>query len=78
MALRGKGDLYFNDPPYSLGLGADDLAKELVIHGVFRLAPDASMPLLVDDLSCPNGIALSPDRAILYVANSDTNQPKAH
>ena len=34
------------------------------------------MTLLVDDLSRPNGIAFSPDEAILYVANSDgTNQP---
>jgi gluconolactonase len=29
----------------------------------------------VDDLSRPNGIALSPDEGILYVANSDGDQP---
>ena len=45
--------------------------KELDFQGVYRLATDGSLTLIVDDLSRPNGIAFSPDQSILYVANSD-------
>lgn len=75
LAIRSNGDVYFTDPPYGLALGADDPAKELAVHGVYRLAPDGSVALLVDDLSRPNGIAFSPDEETLYVSNSHPNQP---
>jgi gluconolactonase len=74
VASRRNGDLYFTDPPYGLEGGNDP--KELDFQGVYRLTPDGSLTLLVDDLSRPNGIAFSPDQSILYVANSDgANQP---
>lgn len=75
VAIRRNGDLYFTDPPYGLEQGVDDPAKELGFQGVYRIATDGSVTLLVDDLSRPNGIAFSPDEDILYVANSDLNQP---
>ena len=75
VALRSNGDLYFTDPPYGLEQGVDDPAKELDTHGVYRLANDGTLSLLVDDLSRPNGIAFSPDEDVLYVANSDQDQP---
>ncbi len=71
LAQRSNGDFYFTDPPYGLEQGVDDPAKELDVHGVYRLATDGSLTLLVDDLSRPNGIAFSPDEDILYVSNSD-------
>jgi gluconolactonase len=74
VATRSNGDLYFTDPPY--GLAGGNEPQELDFQGVYRLAADGSLTLLVDDLSRPNGIALSPDQSILYVANSDgANQP---
>ena len=74
VALRSNGDLYFTDPPYGLQGGVEP--KELDFQGVYRLAADGTLTLLVDDLSRPNGIAFSPDQSILYVANSDgANQP---
>ncbi len=74
VATRSNGDLYFTDPPYGLEGGLQP--KELDFQGVYRLATDGSLTLLVDDLSRPNGIAFSPDQSILYVANSDgANQP---
>jgi gluconolactonase len=75
VAMRRNGDLYFTDPPYGLEQGVDDPAKELDVQGVYRLATDGSVTLLVDDLSRPNGIAFSPDEDLLYVANSDGKQP---
>jgi gluconolactonase len=75
VAIRRSGDVYFTDPPYGLEQGVDDPAKELAVHGVYRLAPDGSVTQVIDDLSRPNGIALSPDEETLYVANSDPDQP---
>ncbi|UCD25832.1 MAG: SMP-30/gluconolactonase/LRE family protein, partial [Gemmatimonadota bacterium] len=74
VAVHSSGDLYFTDPPYGLEEGVDDPTKELDFQGVFRLATDGSVTLLVDDLSRPNGIAFSPNEKILYVANSDPDQ----
>lgn len=71
LVYKSNGDLYFTDPPYGL-LGTNhDVGKELAFQGVYRLKPDGQLTLLTDQLSRPNGLALSPDEKILYVANSD-------
>ncbi|MDH3497380.1 MAG: SMP-30/gluconolactonase/LRE family protein [Gemmatimonadota bacterium] len=75
LAVRRNGDVYFTDPPYGLEHGVDDPARELAVYGVFRVATDGSVTLLISDLSRPNGIAFSPDQRTLYVANSDPAQP---
>lgn len=69
------GTFFFTDPPY--GLQEDD-AKELDFQGVYRLDTDGSLTLLVDSLTRPNGIALSPDEKTLYVAVSDPDAAKYH
>lgn len=66
-----NGNLYFTDPPYGLPGQDDDPAKELPFNGVYRLDTDGKIHLLIDSLTRPNGIALSPDGKTLYVANSD-------
>lgn len=65
------GNLYFTDPPYGLEGQDDDPAKELPFNGVYKLSPNGTLTLLIEDLTRPNGIALSPDNTKLYVANSD-------
>ncbi len=75
LAIRSNGDIYFTDPPYGLEGGDQDPAKEMEIQGVYRLAKDGAVTLLIDNLTRPNGIAFSPDEEILYVANSDRDQP---
>ncbi len=75
LTIRGNGDVYFTDPPYGFEQGIDDPTRELAMHGVYRLTPEGSVTLLIDGLSRPNGIALSPDEQTLYVANSDPDQP---
>ncbi len=66
-----NGNLYFTDPPYGLEKQLDDPGKEIPFQGVYLRRPDGRVELLVDSLSRPNGIALSPDEKTLYVANSD-------
>ena len=65
------GSLYFTDPPYGLAGLEESPDRELDFNGVYRLLSNGTLQLLVQDQSRPNGIALSPDESILYVANSD-------
>ncbi len=83
LVYRSDGSLYFTDPPYGLRTQSDkDPQKELSFNGVFRIpdatshpagAPpdDGKLQLIIKDLTRPNGIALSPDQKILYIAVSD-------
>lgn len=69
------GNFYFTDPPYGLLKNVDDSSKQIPFQGVYKVKPDGTVILLVDSLTRPNGIALSPNQQTLYVANSDG--PKA-
>ena len=70
LVYRSDGALYFTDPPYGLLKQDDDPAKELKFNGVFLYA-GGKLTAIINDLTRPNGIALSPDEKTLYVANSD-------
>jgi gluconolactonase len=70
LVFRSDGALFFTDPPYGLPKGDDDPAKELTFNGVYRLA-NGKLEAIIKDLSRPNGIAISPDEKVLYIANSD-------
>ncbi|MBA7611195.1 Gluconolactonase [subsurface metagenome] len=65
VVVRSDGSVYFTDP--SFGLGTPPKWKELSCNGVYRVAPDGELGLLVDDFELPNGLAFSPDEAVLYV-----------
>lgn len=71
VAFDKQGNLYFTDPPYGLLKQTEDSSKQIPFQGVYKVKPDGSVILLVDSLTRPNGIALSPDEKTLYVANSD-------
>ena len=75
LVVKSDGTIYFTDPPYGLEEGENDPEKELDFQGVFKLDKGGEVTLLVDSLSRPNGIILSPDESILYVANSSKRQP---
>lgn len=71
LAIARNGDVYFTDPPYGLpGREKDTEFRELPFHGVFRVTPQGVVSLITRDLDRPNGVALSPDGKILYVAQS--------
>lgn len=70
--FSNSGDLYFTDPPYGLEGNMDDPSKEIPFQGVYRVkAGTNEAELLIDSITRPNGIALSPDESKLYVACSD-------
>ena len=53
-----------------------DKLKELKINGVYKLDTDDKLTLLVDNLTYPNGVALSNDYTIMYVNISDPTNPR--
>jgi len=70
-----NGTLFFTDPPYGLeGINESPL-KEQDANGVYRIAPDGEIMRILSDMIFPNGVALSPDGASLYVSQSDPNAP---
>ena len=71
-----NGDLYFTDPPYGLKDFNNDGLKELPYNGVYKLSYSGSLSLIIDDLSIPNGIAISNDQKTLYVNVSDREDMK--
>lgn len=66
VVVHSSGAIFFTDPPY----GIKPEQQELDFSGVYRLDPDGSLTLLVDDFLRPNGLAFSPDESRLYVDDS--------
>ncbi len=71
LVVDSKDNIYFTDPIYGLPKHENDPTRELKFEGVYKIAPDGKLSLLIDSISRPNGIALSLDEKILYVGSSD-------
>jgi gluconolactonase len=72
VVVRSDGSVYFTDPFTLFAFGKPVPPKELSFNGVFRIAPDGKLVLLVDDFQLPNGLCFSPDETVLYI--NDTGQ----
>ena len=74
----GDGTLYFTDPPYGLeGLDASPL-KEMDVNGVYRVSRGGDVARIVDGLTFPNGLALTPDGHSLLISQSDPAAPHVY
>ena len=74
VGLHGVNDLTFDEHGslYFTDQGWSDILHP---YGrVFRLSADGELTVLVDGIASPNGLALSPDQRILYVAVTRANQ----
>lgn len=70
--FRSNGDFFFTDPPYGLPTQDEsDSTKEILFQGVYKVSADGKITLLIDSLTRPNGIALTPDERTIIVGNSD-------
>jgi gluconolactonase len=68
LTARSDGTVYFTDPPYGLSG-----PREIPFNGLFRIDPDGrvSAEWMGDaDATRPNGVALSPDERVLYLADT--------
>jgi len=73
---NSAGELFFTDPPYGLQTQNDsDAKKEISFNGVYKVKTNSEVILLVDSITRPNGIALTPDEKKLIVACSDGAHP---
>jgi gluconolactonase len=82
IVVKSDGAVYFTDPPYAVQPSRPGTVrpegwwrqpipgKEQTAHGVYRLAPDGTLRMVVDDFALPNGLAFSPDESVLYVDDS--------
>jgi sugar lactone lactonase YvrE len=66
VVVRSDGTVYFTDPPY--GIRPEE--QELPWNGVFRIAPDGDLQVLLTDFERCNGLAFSPDEQVLYIADT--------
>ena len=60
-----QGNIYFTDPPYGFKLFEKDPAKETKFQGIYKVFPNGKVISLVDTITKPNGIALSPDQKFM-------------
>lgn len=74
IVVRRDGHVYFTDPAF----GGQADARELDFYGVYHITPKREMELVARPKGRPNGIALSPNGRILYVANSDERNVRAY
>ncbi|MCW5979024.1 MAG: SMP-30/gluconolactonase/LRE family protein [Bryobacteraceae bacterium] len=74
IVIRRDGHVYFTDPAF--GNQAD--GRELDYYGVYHITPKGEMELIAKPEGRPNGIGLSPNGRILYVANSDERNIRAY
>lgn len=73
IALRKDGHAWFSDPAF----GNREETRELPFNGVFHMKPNKELELVARMDRRPNGVALSPDGKVLYVAVSDERTIRA-
>jgi gluconolactonase len=73
IVVRRDGHVYFTDPLFT------PLDKrELDFYGVYHVTPKGKIEAIARMPTRPNGVALSPDGKILYVANTDDRNIRAY
>lgn len=73
VVVKSDGTIYFTDPPY--GISPEE--REQPCNGVYRILPEGTLELLVDDFDRPNGLAFSPDEKTLYIDDSPRRHVRA-
>ncbi|HTT62970.1 MAG TPA: SMP-30/gluconolactonase/LRE family protein [Bryobacteraceae bacterium] len=74
IVVSKSGHIYFTDPAF----GNQQDTRELDFYGVYHITPKGRLSVIAKPAGRPNGITLSPDGRILYVANSDERNIRAY
>ncbi len=69
VTIDTRGRVYFTDPRY-----VGDEKREIDTESVYRVDPDGTVTQIITDVQKPNGIILSPDMKVLYLADSNTGK----
>ncbi len=65
LIIDRKNRVYFTDPRY-----VGDEPREIDTESVYRVDPNGAVTQIINDVQKPNGIILSPNMDILYLADS--------
>ncbi len=74
IVVRRDGHIYFTDPAF----GDQQDHRELDFFGVFHITPKGDLEAVAKWKTRPNGITLSPNGKVLYVADSDARVIRAY
>lgn len=74
IAIRRDGNVYFTDPAF----GNQQDSRELDFYGVYRIKTNGELEAVARWKTRPNGIAISPNGRVLYVADSDARLIRAY
>jgi gluconolactonase len=74
IVVRRDGHIYFTDPAF----GDQQDSRELDFFGVYHITPKGELEAIGRWKTRPNGITLSPDGKMLYVADSDAHLIRAY
>jgi gluconolactonase len=73
IVVRRDGHVYFTDPLFT---PLDH--RDLDFYGVYHVTPKGKIEAIARMKTRPNGVTLSPDGKILYVANTDERNIRAY
>jgi gluconolactonase len=73
IVVRRDGQIYFTDPLFT---PLDH--RDLDFYGVYHMTPEGALEAIARLQTRPNGVTLSPDGKILYVANTDEKNIRAY
>jgi gluconolactonase len=73
IVVRRDGHVYFSDPLFT---PLDH--RDLDFYGVYHVTPQGRIEAIARMKTRPNGVTLSPDGKILYVANTDERNIRAY
>jgi len=74
IAVSKTDHVYFTDPAF----GSQQEHRELDFYGVYHLPPKGPLKVIARPHGRPNGIAISVNGRVLYVANSDEHNVRAY
>ena len=72
VVVKSDDSIWFTDPAYGIDSDNEGDRAESEIDGchVYRVDASGSVERVIDDMTRPNGLALSPDERFLYVADT--------
>jgi gluconolactonase len=76
ITVDSKGRIYFSDPQYGDRSKMEMLDREgRKVEGVYRIDPDGKVTrLITHEVDRPNGLVVTPDDQMLYVADNNNNE----
>jgi gluconolactonase len=76
IVVHPDGGIWFTDPTYGIRANYEGNKSESEVKpGLYRFdAKTGELALITDEMSGPNGLCFSPDRKILYVADTGTGR----